>query len=179
MKKYFILKILMIFLALLGSIKNGYAGTTTYLLPMPMPTQYHNFEHYQQALAIWEKVSQKMIARSHQTQLPPMPMPNQYRQLEQYQKALAVWENVATTSREANYLDLLENQVIRITPLPMPTQYQKLEHYYHALELWVKVNKQLVSQHSPIQPPAMPMPHQYQNLEYYQRALAAWEEVFE
>jgi tetratricopeptide (TPR) repeat protein len=108
-----------------------------------------------------------------------MPMPNQYRQLEQYQKALAVWENVATTSREANYLDLLENQVIRITPLPMPTQYQKLEHYYHALELWVKVNKQLVSQHSPIQPPAMPMPHQYQNLEYYQRALAAWEEVFE
>jgi tetratricopeptide (TPR) repeat protein len=170
MKKKYIT--LFLFIALCNEL---YGGIPSF---MPMPSQYKNFDQYQQALQIWEKVHKKIVARNAFIQLPPMPMPHQYHNLDQYQRALTVWERMGTyQGRNNSYA--AGGEIVNLPPMPIPYRYKKYEHYQQALQAWINVSKNIVARHIYVQPPAMPMPIQYRRLENYQNALQAWETVFE
>jgi len=173
MKKSLILWLFIV----LCSINDSYAGMMIYFQPMPMPTQYRNLKHYQQALSVWENVYTKMMARTANIQLPPMPKPTQYQKHEQYQQALDIWERIGSTPRISNSYSN-DSDFGMLPPMPMPTQYRKWALYQQALQSWINVSKNRISNNNNILPPLMPMPTQYRKLEYYENALKAWEEIF-
>ncbi len=144
-----------------------YAGS------MPMPSQYHNLDQYQQALQIWENVQMA------QTFIPfsPMPTPNQYRNQDQYQQAIKIWERVGSSYR-AKKLNVI-GEIVRLPLMPIPFYYKKHEHYQQALRAYVNVSKNIIAQYAHIQPPPMPTPIQYRQLEDYQNALKVWKRIFE
>jgi hypothetical protein len=163
-------------LVLISVWSTGNAYHTTFLPPIPMPTQYSNLQHYQQALQSWENVSTKVAACSRDIQLPPMPMPTQYNNLEFYQRAFHVWESVAN-SQTVGQDCVAGGSAVRVAPMPMPTEYNNLSWYRKALEAWEKVYTQAVTCRTSVQLPPMPMPTQYKNLLFYEQAFAAWEKA--
>jgi hypothetical protein len=168
--------ILLLFLMLDG-MSHSYAGMMVYFQPMPMPTQYRNFKHYEQALLVWENVYTKMMARTANIQWPPMPKPTQYQNHQHYQQALEIWERVGSTPRISNSYSN-DSDFVALPPMPMPTQYRKWERYQQALQSWINVSRNRVAGNHNILPPPMPMPTQYRKLEHYERALQAWEDIF-
>jgi hypothetical protein len=165
-----------IWLVLISLWSTGNAYHSTFLPSMPMPTQYSNLQHYQQALQAWENVSKKVAACSRDIQLPPMPLPTQYNNLAFYQRAFQVWESVAN-SQKVGQDCVAGGSAVRVAPMPMPTEYNNLSWYRKALEAWEKVYTQAVSCRTSVQLPPMPMPTQYNNLLFYERALEAWEKA--
>jgi hypothetical protein len=168
-----------IYLLLLLSIAHSHtslAYSTSFLPPMPMPTQYSNLELYQKALQTWENVSKKVVACSVDIQLPSMPMPTQYNDLGAYQRAFDRWQTVANAGKDSK--ECAEGgSVVRVSPMPMPTQYGNLEFYRKALDTWEKVYTNAMTCRPNVQLPPMPMPTQYNNLLLYQKALDIWEKV--